>query len=105
MSAFQGGWEGWKGCLQGCLGPLALGSGTLCLWGEVQQGRWDQVDSHRRVEAAAGRVVETSNDGVQDKGHELKPKGRGTRFKGSMQAEGWVLGTGKRSLAERAYPC
>lgn len=97
--------EGWKRCLKGCLGPLPLCSGTLCFWGEAQQGRWDQVDSHSRVEAAAGRVVETPDDGVQHKGHELK-KGeeRGFRARG-RQDEGWAVGRGTRSLAEPAYTC
>lgn len=84
----------------GCLGPLPLCSGTLCFWGEAQQGRWDQVDSHCRVEAAAGRVVETPDDGVQHKGHELKPKGRGKGFQGSGQA-GRRVGGGKRDTEPR----
>lgn len=41
---------------------------------KAEEGSSAQADSHCSIEASTGRVVETSNHGVQDKGHKLKPK-------------------------------
>lgn len=77
--------QGGRGVLRGVQGPFDSALG-LSHYG----GASGRADSHCSIEASTGRVVETSNHGVQDKGNKLEPKkgreevksGRGGRTKG-----------------------
>lgn len=100
----QGGWGDSPtrvgGAPQGVSGALL----TL-LWGPVvvgaaQEDGSAQADSHCGVEASAGRVVESSDHGVQDKSRKLKPKREGVmRFGGERrQGGGQVRCREKRRL-------
>lgn len=94
-----------RGAFRGVWGPSFISTLGSSAYGESQKGSSDQVDSHCSVEAATGRVVETSNHGVQDKGHKLEPRGRGRGVRaGRRHDEGWVMGRGKRSLPELPIP-
>lgn len=87
-----------RGALTGAWGPFAsaLGSwGGGGMGGGAQEGSPAQADSHSSVEAATGRVVETSDHSVQDEGHKLKPKGRGKKEVNSRREAGQP-GDGRR---------
>lgn len=84
--------QGGRGVLRGVQGPFDSALG-LSHYG----GASGRADSHCSIEASTGRVVETSNHGVQDKGNKLEPKkgreevksGRGGRTKGRADEEIW----------------